>query len=94
MTELVNNSIEHAFPNGQPGEIAIELTRESGRNLVLVVSDNGVGIESEKISRSRSGLALVRDLVEWVGGTLEHLPNSGTSVRVRFAELKYDDTEG
>ena len=90
VTELVSNSIEHAFPEDQPGEITVELTRESSQGFALVVRDSGVGIEAEDVSGGGSGLGLVRDLVMWVGATLEFLPGSGTSVRVRFMELGHD----
>ena len=93
-TELVSNSIEHAFPSGQLVDISVELTRESGKDFTLLVSDNGVGMETDEMSRSRSGLALVRELVEWFGGSIELLPGSGTTVRVWFKELKYEDTKG
>jgi len=93
-TELVSNSIEHAFPSGQPIDISVELTREPDQAFVLLVSDSGVGMEPNKIWRSHSGLALVRELVEWCGGSIDLLPGRGTVVRVRFEELKYDDTKG
>ena len=74
VTELVNNAYLHAFPHGGVGEISVKL-RASSDQLVLSVSDNGIGfVETET---RRRGIGLVRRLVGQVGG------NSHPSVRQR-----------
>ena len=44
INELVSNSLKHAFPNRNIGEIRIKLHREEGSDtiFILIVSDNGV----------------------------------------------------
>jgi PAS domain S-box-containing protein len=94
VAELVSNSIEHAFPDGQSGEIIVELTQEPSQMLALGVYDTGVGTTGERIAESRSGLGLVRDLVTWAGGTMEVLPAHGMNVKIRFGPLGCDDMKG
>jgi signal transduction histidine kinase len=44
---LVNNSLSHAFSQGQVGDIVIKANKYSENQICLTVSDNGAGIPSE-----------------------------------------------
>lgn len=51
LNELLSNTLQHAFPGGQEGEISITLCRNDAGNLELSFSDNGVGVpQREKMS--------------------------------------------
>lgn len=65
VNELVSNSIKYAFPGNRKGEVKVSL-RQSGRNIKLEVSDNGVGIQSaiKKHEPETLGLQLVETLVK------------------------------
>jgi two-component sensor histidine kinase len=84
-TELVINSLKHAFPDGARGEIvvAFESTPAAWR---LSVSDNGVGISprlSEAPARIGLGTSLVEALSRQLGGRLTISSNGpGTIVAV------------
>jgi two-component sensor histidine kinase len=64
LTELVQNAIEHAFPDDAEGTVTIRAHRERGLLSVLIV-DDGVGLPADfSLERSdRLGLQIVRTLV-------------------------------
>jgi PAS domain S-box-containing protein len=74
VNELVSNCLKHAFPQGDGGEVRVELHPvDGGPTLRLRVADNGVGLPADfDLRRSRSlGLQLVSDLVGQIQGRLE-----------------------
>jgi two-component sensor histidine kinase len=90
INELVSNAVEHAFPDGRDGRIAIELSRPRPGLLRLAVSDDGVGLpEPFDIARDgKTGLRIVSLLAEsQLRGKLEILPGPGA----RFAISIRDD---
>lgn len=83
LTELVSNSLQHAFSPGQGGSLKVSLLPE-GENLVLEVRDDGRGYQLE--SGSRFGLEIVRLLSAQLGGkfNITGLNGGGTLARVSF----------
>jgi two-component sensor histidine kinase len=77
IAELVANSYEHAFPNGE-GIIDVAVSRHPDRPGVgtLIIRDNGQGFEIQPGSK-RHGLGLVRRLAEQVRGTARVSSNEG-----------------
>ena len=96
INELVSNSLKHAFPGKDKGEIQIKLHREENgeyekegcksTNFTLIVSDNGVGIpENLGIEDLNSlGLQLVTSLVDQLDGEFELKRNNGTEFTMKF----------
>jgi len=86
ITELISNSLKHAFPNGRKGEIAIEMHPNKGEKYKLVVSDNGVGFPQDLDFRQTKslGMRLVVDLVNQLKGTIELRREKGTEFRIEF----------
>ncbi len=86
VTELVSNSLRHAFPGGRRGRVTVSLRRESDRSFELTVRDDGVGITGETpwITRQTLGLQLVRSLTKQIRGTIEHVRDGGTCFRLVF----------
>jgi two-component sensor histidine kinase len=91
INELVSNSLKHAFPGRDKGEIRIKLRREENESdkstlFTLTVSDNGVGIpENIDIEDLESlGLQLVTTLVDQLDGELELKRGNGTEFTIRF----------
>ena len=84
VTELVSNSIKHAFPAGRTGGIAIELTKAQDDTAALAITDRGVGFDPTKASHSL-GLRLVRSFSEQLGGDYRLEGDGGLSYRLTFA---------
>jgi PAS domain S-box-containing protein len=92
VNELVSNALEHAFPDGAPGEIRIELRSAPGGQIILRVADNGIGFPKafDFQSPQSFGLQLVMTLVEQLNGAIELDGGQGGScIEVRFSELQY-----
>jgi two-component sensor histidine kinase len=89
VNELVSNCLKHAFPGGRPGEIRIELGRRDDTNLnqlVLRVSDNGVGLPGDIDFENLGslGLRIVRTLTEQLNGALSFDNRGGTQFMISF----------
>ena len=98
VNELVSNSLKHAFPGRDKGEIRIKLCREKsesdvGTLFALTISDNGVGIpENLDIEELDSlGLQLVTSLVNQLDGKLKLKRDNGTEFTVRFMVTEKDN---
>ncbi len=76
LTELVHNSLEHAFGPNDRGTVSVDLSRDTD-GLLLIVRDDGRGLPQDfDPARSRGlGLSIVRTLVEEdLGGSLSLTP--------------------
>jgi two-component system, sensor histidine kinase PdtaS len=82
ITELLQNSVEHAFVEGR-GRIGVTLARSDG-SVVVEVRDDGRGFPSGFTQEQEGlGLQIVRTLVESeLGGELWMSSDVGTTVRV------------
>ncbi|WP_374654563.1 PAS domain S-box protein [Dongia sp.] len=73
VNELVSNALKHAFPDGRQGQILLELKPDEDGNLILSVSDDGIGLPQEldlKMAGSL-GLQLVSMLGDQLRGKLD-----------------------
>jgi two-component sensor histidine kinase len=88
VNELVSNSLKHAFPEGQGGEIHISLHSDDTDTITLVVGDNGVGLpEGLDFHKTESlGLQLTVSLVSQLCGSIDVDTTSGTTFTIRFRE--------
>jgi len=82
VTELLQNSIEHAFPDVATGTVVVELAREKGV-AVVVVRDDGVGMPEKAPASARLGLNIVRTLIAELGGSFEIEVDGGTRIELR-----------
>ncbi len=58
LNELFSNSLEHAFPNNEKGEIDI-LIRHQNNKIKFEYSDNGVGFDEKDIDKDSLGISLI-----------------------------------
>ncbi len=90
VTELVTNSLKHAFPDGG-GEIEVGLERLEDGSMLLVVADNGIGYrpaEPGAPDRPRSlGTRIIAGLVAQLGGEMSVKTTSGTRTEVKLKAL-------
>jgi PAS domain S-box-containing protein len=88
VNELVSNALKYAFPNGQSGDIYIQLRHNPEVGTIrLSVQDNGIGISSEMdLENAPSlGLQLVQALTQQIRGTLTLTQSDGTTFLVELA---------
>jgi two-component sensor histidine kinase/CheY-like chemotaxis protein len=85
LTELVSNSVKHAFCDGRAGTITIGLHCDV-EALVLAVRDDGIGISETCDLRTTGslGLQLVADLADQLGGAVSIDRCAGTSFQIRI----------
>ena len=78
ISELVINSLKHAFPGDDVGKIKVEV-ENSDKDIVIKVSDNGIGIPPHiSVETADSfGLQLVRTLIEQSEGSIKFEGDNG-----------------
>jgi len=89
VNELVSNCLKHAFPEGRPGEVSVELQpAQTARSWHLRVSDTGIGLPPDfSLEHQTSmGLQLVAQLCQQMNGMLDiqSLPGQCASFTVSF----------
>lgn len=86
VTELVTNSLKHAFPGRAPGTIRLSLSRTGSHTLRLTVSDDGCGLPPGHESRGGSGLGtlIAESLAQQLDGTLRVASGGGTTATLDF----------
>ncbi len=72
VNELVTNALKYAYPNGQPGDIRVDVSRTEQAGFALVVEDDGVGYPDADAAPQGSGLGnvIVAAMAKNVSGTL------------------------
>jgi len=84
VTELVTNSLKHAFPD-RAGHITVGLHTEEDAKLVLTVSDDGVG-PAQPLSPAQPspglGHGIVKSLVAQLRGTMIVRHENGTTTEI------------
>jgi len=91
VTELVTNSLKHAFPDGK-GRIEVVLERRADGTMVLIVSDNGTGYELLEGARNEKvpglGTTLIDGLVSQLKAVINVRRMNGTISEVLFAQYE------
>jgi two-component sensor histidine kinase len=90
ISELVSNSLKHAFPARKKGQIRIEFHSDKDNHFTLIDSDNGVGLpKAMDFQKAESlGLQLVNMLTGQLGGAIELDRSDGTTFKITFAETQ------
>jgi len=85
VSELVSNSVKHAFPDNRKGVIRIRLSEDDGK-IVLWIEDDGVGMpEGFDWRKSNTlGLQVVDALTKQLGGKIALFRENGTRYRISF----------
>lgn len=81
LSELLQNSLEHAFPNQQTGTVEVELMRDDG-HMKMIVRDDGIGMPEEPLGVAHLGLQIVRTLTDEMGGRLSIKSQRGTRTEI------------
>lgn len=88
LTEVLQNAMEHGFPEGRSGVVEV-ITGAVEGGLVIQVRDDGIGLPADFDAEASTslGLSIVRTLVAELGGTLKIGPRTdkvGTLVEFAF----------
>ena len=87
VSELVTNSLKHAFPEGS-GVITVSLDRVEDGGIALVVSDDGKGRSPEDAAPGRGkpglGTSIINGLVDQLGGEQMIGNEHGTRTEIRI----------
>ncbi len=75
--ELITNCFKHAFPDNRFGAIDVTYGLDD-TSFALAVRDDGVGASGDP----GAGRAVVRQLIEGLGGTIEWHTDTGTRIQV------------
>jgi PAS domain S-box-containing protein len=90
LNELITNAFKHAFPVGSKGAIQIKVYMANDREVVLELSDNGVGLSADQdlSNPSTLGLRLVQGLLKkQLKGSLDVTREEGTTFTLRWPLL-------
>ncbi|MBF0592706.1 MAG: sensor histidine kinase [Nitrospirae bacterium] len=89
LSELISNSIKHAFPNGRRGKITICLNQNTNGDYLLVFSDDGVGLPEGFNPKTTEtlGMRLINDLItKRLNGTIEVDAKNGARFKICWNE--------
>lgn len=92
VNELITNSLKHAFDNKKHGKIEVNVNFTAEDEIVLLISDNGVGLSEDFNFENTSslGMFLVKNLVKkQLHGTINLNRDCGTEFLIKFKKLKY-----
>jgi two-component sensor histidine kinase len=87
LNEAVTNSLKYAFPNQQPGVIAVTLTRTAAaQGHQLTIADNGVGMaEGFYVEHVRTlGITMIKGLSQQLDADLTIAQDSGVQITLQF----------
>ncbi len=82
LSELVSNSLKHAFTPGKSGVVRVRLKKSAGE-VELVIEDTGRGLGTAQPGKTL-GLQLVDTLARQLGGVPEFRSTEGLTVRICF----------
>ena len=94
VTELVINSLKHAFPGGRKGRITVSY-QAHGPNWTLAVADDGVGMPKDAASATPGlGTSIVEALAKQLGARVQVIGgHPGTTVSIVHSQISAVDSD-
>jgi PAS domain S-box-containing protein len=87
VTEMINNSLKHAFDNVNIKQIQLDIITEKNQ-LIINYSDNGIGFSQtslKSIEDSDSfGLSIIKGLIDQLNGSIEFYNENGASIKIKI----------
>jgi len=89
ITEGIVNAIKYAFPNEQKGVVSLQLQYDGIDQLLLKISDNGIGLPAglDAMEHRSLGLDLMQGLTRQLKGSFQIESNNGVHITIRFQSL-------
>ena len=84
VNELATNAIKHAFEADVPGHISIKAHERDGRNIIVIVDDDGLPFPELEGDGTRLGLGLVKRLVASIDGVFIPPPPGTKTFEIRL----------
>ncbi len=86
VSEVMTNSLKHAFHGRETGTITLDLKRHDDGRYHMTIADDGPGLSGATPSPNSLGLKIVRGLAAQLGGEI-HMPERprGAMTELRFA---------
>ncbi|MGE5436806.1 MAG: sensor histidine kinase [Syntrophothermus sp.] len=93
ITELVQNSIKHAFPDKNEGIINIIMKNKKENLIELLISDNGIGMTDEDVFKmDKIGLQIFKSIAEdQLNAKVELITEGGTCWKLEFKDVHYKE---
>ena len=90
LNELLSNAYKYAFQNRDSGKISVAMMRLEGQEMMLEVSDDGVGMTDPLKDRDTPslGLRLVDILTKQLRGTMSYVKEGGSKFSITFNDAK------
>lgn len=88
-TEILTNSIKHAFPDHQKGKVTLALTQSENR-ITLEIGDNGIGLPASiELGQGNSlGMQLIPAFISQLGAQIELNRHQGTLYSIHFSSTR------
>jgi PAS domain S-box-containing protein len=86
LNELMTNALKHAFPGGRGGSVRIDLRKTEESDVILTVSDDGIGMEHDVAPASPTslGIRLIEMLIKQLHGRFDVVRGNGMTFEVAF----------
>lgn len=90
ISELITNSLKHAFPDNNKGTISVSIEKTDPVYFLLTYSDTGVGMDTSILENESEsmGVRLIEKLTRQLRGSMKLTSgNNGTTFLVKFKEI-------
>lgn len=88
VNELVSNALKHAFPEDRKGIVSVSL-KESNDSIILIVEDDGVGLNVLEINENKSmGYTLIETFKNKLNAQVEIDSDAGTKITLQIKKYK------
>jgi two-component sensor histidine kinase len=84
ITELISNSMKHAFKKRNSGRIDISIHKGDNNQYILSYSDNGVGFDFHTITSKGLGQEIIKGLIDQLSGKTTANSENGYHLSVVF----------
>ncbi len=90
INELINNTVKYAFPDDNPGNVEIKISRID-KQIEVEYRDSGIGIpDSVNFDNPETlGLIVIQNLTKQIDGTIKYTYDNGTRINLVFTEREY-----